>query len=380
MVALRKVPIILRSRANPNRFLTALIFVLAMPLSALAAPRTAVTIRGDAFYLNGQPTYAGHSWQGHSIEGLLFNARLVQGIWDDLNSDTVANWAYPDTHRWDPDRNTSEFIAAMPDWRRHGLLAFTLNLQGGSPYGYSKAGQPWENSAFASDGSLRPAYMARLTRILDRADSLGMVVILGYFYVAQERRFTDEAAVLRASDNATRWLLSHNYRNVLVEIANESGTRFQQHAILHPDRIAELITRTRAITLHGRRLLVGTSFGGGVLPPASVVVASDFVLIHGNGISDPAKIAQMVRDTRAIPGYTPRPILFNEDDHFAFDQPLNNMTAALAEHASWGYFDYRMAGEGPADGFQSVPVDWTIDSPRKIAFFHVLAEITGSTP
>jgi hypothetical protein len=374
------VPIILPSRANPNRLLAALLLALAMPLSALAAQHTAVTIRGDAFYLNGQPTYAGHSWQGHSIEGLLFNARLVQGIWDDLNPDTVANWAYPDTHRWDPDRNTSEFLAAMPDWRRHGLLAFTINLQGGSPYGYSKAGQPWENSAFAPDGSLRPAYMARLTRILDRADSLGMVVILGYFYVAQERRFPDEAAVLRASDNATRWLLSHNYRNVLVEIANESGTRFQQHAILHPDHIAELISRTRAITLHGRHLLVGTSFGGGVLPPASVVTASDFILIHGNGVSDPGKISQMVRDTRAIPGYTPKPILFNEDDHFAFDQPLNNMTAALTEHASWGYFDYHMAGEGPADGFQSVPVDWTIDSPRKIAFFHLLAEITGSTP
>jgi hypothetical protein len=370
----------LPSRAHPNRFLAALILALALPLSALAAPHTDVTIRGDAFYLNGQPTYAGHIWQGNSIEGLLFNARLVQGIWDDLNPDTVANWAYPDTHRWDPDRNTSEFIAAMPDWRRHGLLAFTLNLQGGSPYGYSKDGQPWENSAFAPDGSLRPAYMARLTRILDSADSLGMVVIVGYFYVAQERRLTDEAAVLHASDNATRWLLSHNYRNVLVEIANESGTRFQQHAILHPDHIVELITRSRAITLHGRRLPVGTSFGGGVLPPASVVTSSDFILLHGNGISDPGKIAQMVRDTRAIPGYTSKPILFNEDDHFAFDQPLNNMTAALAEHASWGYFDYCMAGEGPADGFQSVPVDWTIDSPRKIAFFHLLAEITGSTP
>jgi len=86
----------------------------------------------------------------------------------------------------------------------------------------------------------------------------------------------------------------------------------------------------------------------------------------------------MVRDTRAIPGYTEKPILFNEDDHFAFDQPLNNMTAALAEHASWGFFDYRMAGEGLADGYQSVPVDWAIDSPRKIAFFNLLAEIAGA--
>lgn len=366
-------------RISPSRYsvVLAVMFSLIAPAAVAAHhSRTAVTIRGDAFYINGHPTYAGRSWHGQSIEGLLFNSRMVQGIFDDQNPATVANWAYPDTGRWDPDRNTNEFIAAMPDWRRHGLLAFTVNLQGGSPQGYSKD-QPWLNSAFAPDGSLRPAYMARLERILDRADELGMVVIVGYFYVAQARHLDDEAAIVRAAGNASNWLLTHGYRNVLVEIANESGTRFQE-PILRPDRIAELITRTRKLTVHNSHLLVGTSFGGGDLPSEPVVAASDFVLIHGNGISDPNKIGKMVRDTRAIPGYTPKPILFNEDDHFAFDQSLNNMTAALAEHASWGYFDYRMAGEGPADGYQSVPVDWTIGSPRKRAFFGLLAEITGS--
>jgi hypothetical protein len=71
------------------------------------------------------------------------------------------------------------------------------------------------------------------------------------------------------------------------------------------------------------------------------------------------------------------PILFNEDDHFAFDQPKNNLLAALAEYASWGYFDYRMKGEGFDDGFQSVPVNWSISSPRKRAFFGKIQDITG---
>jgi hypothetical protein len=373
----------LAPRSTTAGCLVFLALALAAPAASRAAPahrsHTVVAIRGDDFYINGHLTYAGRSWQGHSIAGLLFNSRMVQGIFDDLDSATVATWAYPDTGRWDPDRNTAEFIAAMPDWRRHGLLAFTLNLQGGSPTGYSRSPQPLQNSAFTPDGSLRPAYMARLGRILDRADQLGMVVILGYFYVGQVRDFTGEDAVIRASDNASTWLLTHGYRNVLVEIANETGSRFPQ-PILRPDRIAELIARTRKLSVRHTHLLAGTSFGGGVLPNESVVAASDFVLIHGNGVSDPQKIGQLVRDTRAVTGYTAKPILFNEDDHFAFDQPLNNMTAALAEHASWGYFDYRMAGEDPADGFQSVPVDWTIDSPRKLAFFHLLAEITGSAP
>ena len=102
-------------------------------------------------------------------------------------------------------------------FRRQGLLAVTVNFQGGSPEGYSK-GQPWLNSAFEPDGAMRPAYQERIKKILDQADRLGMVVIVGYFYFGQDERLTDEAAVIKAVDNATLWLLKGGWRNVLVEI------------------------------------------------------------------------------------------------------------------------------------------------------------------
>jgi len=149
---------------------------------------------------------------------------------------------------------------------------------------------------------------------------------------------------------------------------------------LQPDRISELIARVKAERYRGRRLRAGTSFRGSAIPNESVVRVSDFLFLHGNGVTDPRHIAAMVRKTRAVAGYTPKPILFNEDDHFNFDQPDNNMTAAISEHASWGYFDYRMKGESFRDGFQSVPADWRIGSPRKRAFFTLLAQITGSEP
>jgi hypothetical protein len=79
-----------------------------------------------------------------------------------------------------------------------------------------------------------------------------------------------------------------------------------------------------------------------------------------------------------VPGYRSMPILFNEDDHYDFDKANNNLLAALGEYASWGYFDYRKKGEGPGDGFQSVPVQWGISSPRKRAFFDMVKEITGT--
>lgn len=141
--------------------------------------KTSLSIEGDKFRINGQPTYAGRKFRGMPIEGLLMNSRMVQATFDDDNADTRAMWAYPDGP-YDADRNTREFVAAMPQWKRNGLLAFTVNFQGGSPQGYSKE-QPWLNSAFTSDGQLRPDYAARMGQIIDAADELGMIVILGYF-------------------------------------------------------------------------------------------------------------------------------------------------------------------------------------------------------
>jgi hypothetical protein len=353
-----------------------LLWLLALAGAALAAParKTSVSIVGDEFYVNGKPTYEGRYWRDRKIQGLLLNSRMVQGIFDDRNTNTVSRWAYPDTRTFDPERNTREFLAAMPEWRRHGLLAFTINLQGGSPEGYSKD-QPWHNSAIEPDGSLRPDYMARLEHILDRADELGMVVIVGYFYFGQDQRLADETAVIRAAENATAWLHDRGYRNVLVEINNECNVRYE-HEILQPRRVHELIEHVRNLTRETRRFYVGTSYGGGTIPQENVVRVSDFILIHGNGVSDPNKIAEMVRKTRAVPGYFQKPILFNEDDHFDFEKSTNNFVAALEEHASWGYFD--PGKNNYQDGYQSPPVRWGINTERKQGFFNLLAEITGA--
>ena len=335
---------------------------------------TRVEVDGEQFRINGRVTYPNRVWMGCKIEGLLMNARLVQGIFDDLNPETRGLWAYPDTQIWDPERNTAEFLAAMPEWVHHGLLAFTLNLQGGSPQGYSKD-QPWHNSAFTPDGDLRPAYTARLERILDEADRLGMVVILGLFYFGQAYRLRGEIEILRAVDQTVEWLFSHGYQNVLIEIANECDIVYR-HAILQPERAHELIERIQSQRQDGRRLLVSTSFSGCKLPTPNVLKQADFVLLHGNGATHPGVISAMLRELRAMPAYRPQPVLFNEDDHFDFDQPQNNLVSALSEYASWGYFDYRMQAEAHVDGYQSVPVDWGIHSARKKSFFSKLKEIT----
>jgi polygalacturonase len=367
---------------RPVGFLLALAIVAVVavpPASGQPGPArmTSVSIAGDAFLINGKPTLEGRTWRGYRVEGLLPNSRMVQGVFDDQNQATRSRWAYGDTKTWDAARNTREFVAAMREWRRRGLLAFTLNLQGGSPEGYSKE-QPWHNSAFEADGSLKADCAARLEQILDEADRQGMVVILGLFYFGQDERLRDEAAVIHAVDGAVKWVLGNGYRNVVIEIDNEADIEAYDHAILKPARVAELIERVKRTTVDGRRLLVSTSFRGDRVPGADVVRASDFVLLHGNGVTNPDRIAEMVAQVRKTPGFTARPIVFNEDDHYDFERPWNNVVAATSAHASWGFFDFRRAGEQENEGYQSVPVNWGISSVRKRAFFDLVAEMSGA--
>jgi len=303
------------------------------------------------------------------------NSRMVQGIFDDLNPETKSLWAYPDTRTWDPDRNTDEFIRNMKKWKKYGLLSFTINIQGGSPQGYSQS-QPWHNSGINEDGSLRPEYMARLERILNRADQLEMVPILGIFYFGQDERLLNEKAVTDAVNHTIDWLFEKNYRNVLIEVNNECNVKYD-HDILKPERVHELIDLVRSRTKNGYRFYAGTSYGGGTIPRPNVVKSSDFILMHGNGVSDPARILDMVNKVRNVDGYTPKPVLFNEDDHFDFEKEQNNFISAVKGYASWGFFDFRMKDEGFEQGYQSVPVDWGINSERKKGFFNLLKEITG---
>jgi CubicO group peptidase (beta-lactamase class C family) len=375
---------------NPDAALYARAVLSAVPGSKISEPppwrKTKVDIRGEDFLINGEPTLKGKTWRGHNIEGLLPNSRMVQGIYDDLNPETKKLWAYPDGKPFDADRNTDEFLAAMPSWREHGLLAFTINLQGGSPQGYSKD-QPWINSAFNPDGSFAGGYTLGLQKIINKADELGMVVILGYFYFGQEPRMNGEDAIKAATKNATNWVVDKGFTNVIIEIANEADISKYKHPIIKPENTKPLLDLVKDLSKNKvnnkiGRLYVSTSLKGNALPTADLVKEVDYVLIHGNGVGKPARIEEMVDAVRNLDTWksAPKPIVFNEDDHFDFDKPENNFLAATKKHASWGYFDYRMKNEKFEDGYQSVPVDWTINSPRKKAFFNTLKEMTKQNP
>ena len=346
--------------------------------------RTLVSIADGRFAINGIPTYAGRSWRGHRIEGHLFNCRMANAIVDDDNPATRGGWAYADGD-WDAERNTREFIANLPGYRAHGLLAVCLNLQGGSPQGYSWH-QPWKICGFTADGMLKPAWTARLEKVIAACDASGMVVVLGLFYGRQSATLKDETAVKAAVTNVVDWLLACNATNVLLEIGNEVDLPVFEHSIITAKRCHELIELAQ---MRGRgKLLVSTSLLALDAPPETIIAKADFLLPHGNRVhgpdgpmqASPHGIRLQVCRWTAAKAYRGQPIVYNEDDHYEFDKSDNHFVAAVESGASWGFFDYRRSRERFEDGFQSLPVDWRISSSRKRAFFGLLKEITGAGP
>jgi len=359
---------------------------------------TEVSVHGQAFHIDGRPTYPGRVFEGHPIEGLLFNVRAVQATFDDANPDTRRHWAYPDTGVWDPDRNTTEFCAALPVWREHGVLAFTVNFQGGGPVYVPEIYGAYDNNGFTPEGDLKPAYAERMRRVLARADELGMVVIVGLFYWVSLRRMRGEEAIWRAMHQAMDFIRSTGHSNLLVEVANEVDVVYQKTDLemFSPARVHRTVARLKE---RYPEFLISTS-GGGVnvetgrgMPSNDLVRVADFVLPHGNG-TRPPQLEAAIRAIRDLPAYVadPKPILINEDS-----PAVPNLDVAWRNYASWGYYDQGFEGQGDdpyepyqprprwADrpltelsGFQTPPVNWGINTPFKRAFFDRVAEITGA--
>ena len=174
---------------------------------------TQLTIQKDQFYINGKLTY--NEIPNSPCAGLLLNARFIQGVFFDRS----------DPHRFDrfgrrfdPEQNTDELIAALPQWYAAGLRAFTVGFQGGGPC-FTTDARTIDANPFSEDGlTIDPACLKRMERILKAADSFGMVVIVSYFYMAQCRFFKSNRAVENAVRTASAWLKHTGYKNVIIEV------------------------------------------------------------------------------------------------------------------------------------------------------------------
>jgi len=288
------------------------------------ATQTQVSIDGTDFKINGELTYKDSRPEAR---GLLMNVRMVNATFEDKNPTTQPEG-------FDPEDNTNAFIESMDQYRSKGILAFTLNLQGGMP-GYEGA----LNSAFYADGGLKSEYLARVSRVIEAADEKGMVIILGFFYQRQDQILENQESVISATRNAASWIAQQGYRNVMVEISNEYRHPGFDHSILRePEGQVLLMEAVRSEAPH---LLVSTSGMGDASFHDKLARSADFILIHGNTTEPedyPSRIA-------ALPGYK-KPIVFNEDWCFGDDtrgipDAITKLRAAFKSGASWGIMNQR---------------------------------------
>lgn len=297
--------------------------------------KTKITTRGRDFLINGKLTYSEIGGSKKSSHGLLWNARFIQGIFDDkADPSRFARYGF-DT--WDPEAQTDRLIEALPEWYSYGLRAFTVGIQGGGPC-FTINNMTIDNNPFGEDGkSFDPAYAARLDRLIRAADELGMAVIVSYFYGNQLSRVKDGVGVKNAVVTASRWLKEQGFTNVIIEVANEMNINaFRDHKIVQePEGMALLLEIARE---ESGGMLVGCSGGGG-FRDRQVAEASDVVMIHGNGQTR-QRYWQMIQDVR---GWTPdKPIVCNEDS-----QAIGQMEVAEHTHTSWGYYNNMTKQEPP---------------------------------
>jgi hypothetical protein len=347
-----------------------------------------------AFYVRMRPNEGWHKTYSDAqyrtqAQGKLMNLRLCQALFHD-------EWM--NEQPFDADRNTDSLIAALDFYKSHGVLMINISLQGGQA-GYEKNVNGVDRlngyrygpekgthvSAFRADGSLKPEWLARLERLLRAADQRGMIVTIMYFYQGQDELFESTEAIHTAARNATDWLVARNFRNVMIDVANEYDLRGDTWDFDHyiPRHIPQLIEEIRARFRKTDFLPpIGASSDGRMQYPESLMKIVDMVLIHGNGRKPEQKLAR-VKELKSVP----RPILMNEDDngrpstadHLAGD--LKSCDILFEGAAGWGYMPWVQAQRFPFRFLPGPKPDVRDDMPEKdrdVAYFHAVLDHVGS--
>ncbi len=287
--------------------------------------RTAISVKGDLWYLNDTIIN-----KGSPAEGLLMNVRMVNSVFEDRGDKLPAEFK-----DFDPEKNTDEFISRIPDYVASGVNCFTISLQGGMP-GYEGA----VNTAFEPDGSLRDEYMSRVARVIRSADVHSAAIILSCFYQRQHSNpsaLEGREAINKAVSATSRWIKKNRFSNVILEISNEyrhGGYRNWKDGrwLVSTKGQIDLINVARE---NYPGLLVSTSGMGDGQLNDSLVAAADYVSLHFNNTALEDYSARIARIKRYG-----KPVLCNEDDKTG---PAGAGAAlfSVMNGCGWGYMNSR---------------------------------------
>ena len=295
-------------------------------------------------------TYTGNHYRAEAA-GKLMNLRIAQALFKD---------EYLTEVHFDPMANTRRVIQALDTYQRDGILAVNVSLQGGHMH-YEHEGSikrdvaakagPGKGSlvsALRPDGSLKAEWMDRLLMLQQALDKRGMVLNLIYFYVFQVGILQSPKDIDQAVRNITDWLIDHNCRNVMIEVANEYDTFDNDPYIINAmGHLIEIARERFKVKKAAFRLPISASAlrDENMQLYPSVMEHGDLFTIHGNGRSPERKrewVAELVADPK-VPG----PVYMDEDDNGreqttpeALAHDLASCDGVFQSGGSWGYMPW----------------------------------------
>jgi len=336
---------------------------------------TVLSLSGKDFMINGQKTYS-----GKSVQGTLFTVRAANALFD-----TKTNKAFFDDYAstsqgqvwdknqavlgaWNADANTDRLVSALPSWRAKGINHISVNMQGGCSCSrdgedgmkLSGTGQTPDNNPYTFDSSgnaiVDPAYLNRLSKIIEAADDNGIVVSVGLVYFGQQGRIS--GSKIKIAEKMTNWVIDKGYTNVILESKNEDqGTE-----------ALDMVKKIQEIgNSRGRPdILATTSLGYQVNPTTEYLNTVDVVYVHTNGYGSTSGTWNVNGILDSIRSKTSKPILITEDGPTF---KIANLNEAANNGVGFGYYNDAEK--------QSVPANWNIFSSSDNSFFNRVYEITG---
>jgi len=213
---------------------------------------------------------------------------------------------------------------------------------------------------YAPDGSsLEEKTLIRLSKIIEAADRIGMVVIVSYFYGPMSRFLTSDNAVIHAVKTISHYLRDKGYTNVIIEVANEHNiSAYALHPILREEK--GMVTLMDIARVESGGMLVGCS-GTGDSFSSEIVKNSDVILIHCNDLTK-TEFSCRIQQCKQVKPHTP--LVCNEDSAAS-----SRLEVAFEQHVSWGYYN-NMTKQEP-------PTDWSITQGEDEVFATRVASYLG---
>lgn len=319
------------------------------------------------------------------LRGSLAMLRAAQGLFDD-------EWL---TEReFDPEANTNRLIAQLDVYKQHGIGGIAVSLQGADP-GYAPqvngiARGPSADlgrgagalvSAYKADGSLKPAWAARLARLIAETDKRGMVLCLILFQQYQDEALRSPEAIVAAARNVARLLVARDARNVILDLADAWDAQGDSwdHRRFIPRNIDNLIRAVREEFQDAEfSLPIGASTSAAMAYPMSLARVCDVVLLQGGGRSAADKLAR----SRQLKEYGRAVLMIDDEngggaDAAALARENTAAEAFLTNAAGWSFRPKGLADRFPFEyaPAESAVLDESRDAAgRRTAYFRAMLE------